>query len=424
MTREHGDEPLEIRARPRPVSRINRRVLMVIAALGLLALFAATFIALNPPRLGAGDGGVEPAVQPAARPAPEGLDRLPRRYSDIETPTRVTERQADSDVPRLGAPLPGDLGGAVLHAERELGLGAEPLPFRPSPEDDAARAERIRQARLAQQGRESGVFFQLTRGSASTSASAASAAPSGLQEMDQFVQSLAASNQALLQAGQGGTPAANDPSSVRLGAAASGHAQSPHGLVGLGSPYTVLAGSLISASLITGVNSDLPGLVIAQVTQPVFDSVSGHYLLIPQGSRLIGRYDSLIEYGQDRALIVWDRIIRPDGSSIAIDNWPGVDAQGRAGLADEVDHHGWRLLRGAGLSTLLSLGAALGDEESEGDLSRALREAVQETADDVGQDIVRRNLDLAPTITIRPGWPLRVIVHRDLVMTPYAEVRP
>ena len=204
----------------------------------------------------------------------------------------------------------------------------------------------------------------------------------------------------------------------------SGPVQSPHGLVELGSPYTVLAGSLISASLITGVNSDLPGLVIAQVTEPVFDSVSGRHLLIPQGSRLIGRYDSLIEYGQDRALIVWDRIIRPDGSSIRIDNWPGVDAQGRAGLADEVDHHGWRLLRGAGLSTLLSLGAALGDEESEDDLSRALREAVQETADDVGQDIVRRNLDLAPTITIRPGWPLRVIVHRDLVMTPYAEVRP
>ena len=363
-------------------------------------------------------------MQPAARPAPEGLDRLPRRYSDIETPARRRERQAGSDAPRLGAPLPGDLGGAVLQAERELGLGAEPLPFRPSPEDDAARAERIRQARLAQQGRESAVFFQLTRGPASTAASPASAAYPGLLEIDQFVQSLATNEQALLQAGQEGASAARDPRSVSLGAAVSGPVQSPHGLVELGSPYTVLAGSLISASLITGVNSDLPGLVIAQVTEPVFDSVSGRHLLIPQGSRLIGRYDSLIEYGQDRALIVWDRIIRPDGSSIQIDNWPGVDAQGRAGLADDVDHHGWRLLRGAGLSTLLSLGAALGDEENEDDLSRALREAVQGTADDVGQDIVRRNLDLAPTITIRPGWPLRVIVHRDLVMTPYAEVRP
>lgn len=424
MTREHGDEPLEIRARPRPVSRINRRVLMVIAAIGFLAVFAATFIALDPPRLGDGEGGVEPAAQPAARPAPEGLDRLPRRYSDIVTPTRVMEREARSDVPRLGAPLPGDLGGAVLQAERELGLGTEPLPFRPSPEDDAARAERIRQARLAQQGRESGIFFQRTRASASASSGAASTAPPGLLEMDQFVQSLAARNEAMLRAGQGGAPTARDSRPVRLGAAASGVVQSPHALVELGSPYTVLAGSLISASLITGVNSDLPGLVVAQVTEPVFDSVSGRYLLIPQGSRLIGRYDSLIEYGQDRALIVWDRIIRPDGSSISIDSWLGVDAQGRAGLTDQVDHHGWHLLRGAGLSTLLSLGAAFGDEESEDELSRALREAVQETADDVGQDIVRRNLDLAPTITIRPGWPLRVIVHRDLVMTPYAEVRP
>src|SRR3546814_11674231 len=97
-------------------------------------------------------------------------------------------------------------------------------------------------------------------------------------------------------------------------------------------PYTTLfrsqAGSVIAASLITGLNSDLPGLVTAQVTENVYDSVTGRTLLLPQGSRLIGSYDSVVAFGQSRALVVWQRIILPDGSSIRIDNVPATEPQG------------------------------------------------------------------------------------------------
>src|SRR3546814_1463150 len=114
-----------------------------------------------------------------------------------------------------------------------------------------------------------------------------------------------------------------------------------------------MAGSVIAASLITGINSDLPGLVTAQVTENVYDTVTGSALLIPQGARLIGAYDSVVAFGQSRALLVWQRIVMPDGSSIQIDNLPATDAAGYAGLGDEVDFHTWRLIKGVVLSTLL-----------------------------------------------------------------------
>ena len=132
----------------------------------------------------------------------------------------------------------------------------------------------------------------------------------------------------------------------------------PHALVEAPSPYTLMAGSIISASLITGLNSDLPGLVTAQVTENAYDSVTGHILLIPQGSRLIGSYDSVVAFGQKRALLVWQRIILPDGASVRIDNVPATDTAGYAGLSDKVDVHTWQLLKGVALSTLLGCGHA------------------------------------------------------------------
>jgi type IV secretion system protein VirB10 len=193
----------------------------------------------------------------------------------------------------------------------------------------------------------------------------------------------------------------------------------PHALQTPASPHQVMAGSVIAASLVTGLNSDLPGLVVAQVTENVYDTVTGRTLLIPQGARLIGSYDSVIAFGQSRALLVWRRIVLPDGSSIQIDNLPATDAAGYAGLEDEVDFHTWRLIKGVVLSTLLGVGTelSLGGEES--DLVRALRESTQQNANRAGQRITERNLNIQPTITVRPGWPLRVIVHQDLVLRPY-----
>ena len=184
------------------------------------------------------------------------------------------------------------------------------------------------------------------------------------------------------------------------------------------SPYQLMAGTIIAASLVTGLNSDLPGTVIAQVTEHTYDTVTGQHLLVPRGSRLIGRYDSNISFGQDRALVVWQRIIRPDGTSIVIDNLPGTDTAGYAGVADRVDFHTWQLLKGIGLATLLGVGTELSFGSSENDLIAAIRESAQENASQAGQQIVQRNLDIQPTITVRPGWPIRVLVNKDIILPP------
>lgn len=203
-----------------------------------------------------------------------------------------------------------------------------------------------------------------------------------------------------------------------MGQSASGDIYNADALQTPASPHQVMAGSVIAASLLTGLNSDLPGMVVAQVTENVFDTVTGRTLLIPQGSRLIGSYDSVVAFGQKRALVAWQRIILPDGSSVRIDNVPATDTAGYAGLADRVDMHTWQLLKGVALSTLLGVGTQL-SIGGDSDLVRAIRESTQQSASRAGDQIVSRNLDVQPTIRVRPGWPLRVVVHKDIILRPW-----
>ncbi len=182
----------------------------------------------------------------------------------------------------------------------------------------------------------------------------------------------------------------------------------------------LMAGSVIAASLVTGLNSDLPGLVIAQVTQNAYDSATGRILLVPQGARLIGNYDSVVAFGQRRALVVWQRLILPDGSSIRLDAMPTSDPSGYAGLADKVDFHTWRLLKGVAIATLLGVGTEL-TVTGESDLVQAIRESAQTNTERAGDQLTRANLDIQPTITVRPGAPVRLIVNRDLILAPWHE---
>jgi type IV secretion system protein VirB10 len=189
------------------------------------------------------------------------------------------------------------------------------------------------------------------------------------------------------------------------------------------SPDELLAGTIIPATLLTGINSDLPGQVIATVTENVYDSVTGTRLLVPQGSRLLGEYGSSIAFGQQRILLVWTRLLRPDGSSITLDRLSAADVKGQAGLADRVDFHWDRLFAAAGVSTLIAAGAELASPAQQvgrnGTVVIAARQSVQDSITNVGQQITRRNLDVQPTITIRPGFPIRVIVAKDLVLLAY-----
>lgn len=164
------------------------------------------------------------------------------------------------------------------------------------------------------------------------------------------------------------------------------------------------------------------GQTIAEVTQPVYDTATGRYLLIPQGSRLIGRYDSQVAFGQRRVLLVWLRLVLPDTSSVALDKLLGIDPACYAGLEDGAGWHWGRILAGAALSTLLGVSSELA-VSNEGDISGntviALRDSAQDTANQVGQEITRRNLSIQPTLTVWPGFPVDVMVNKDLVLRPY-----
>lgn len=407
---KQADE-LKLRARPRPVTRINRKLLMAGACLGVLGLFAAASIALDPPK------AVDPAERQepyntAAKRAPDGLADLPGSYLGW---------QPAAGTPRLGAPMAGDLGGTVVAEEKEWGLEpdwnvAPSDDFRPSAEDEAIRAQRLADAKLADAAGKAGVFFDVgNRQSLMGSVSSAGGRPDSLGS-----ELLALAAQGAGTPGFAGAPDQNLQAEKIAFAAETrdGDTYNPHDVETPVSPYQVMAGTLIPASLVTGLNSDLPGNVIAQVTQPVYDTVSGAHLLIPQGARLIGRYQSEVSFGQERALLIWDRIILPDGSSLQISE-PATDARGYAGVSDRTDHHWDRIIAAAGLATLLGIGSELGSDDD--DVERAIRRGFGDSVSEAGQRVVDRNLGIQPTIRIRPGWPVRVIVTRDLVLRPYSE---
>ena len=182
----------------------------------------------------------------------------------------------------------------------------------------------------------------------------------------------------------------------------------------------VQAGSVIPAALLTGLRSDLPGQITAQVTEAVYDSPTGKVLLIPQGARLIGQYDAQVAFGQSRALLVWNRIVMPNGRSIVLERQPAADPEGYAGLEDDVDNHWGALFKAAMLSTILSVGSEAGTSNNQNSLFDAIRRGSSDSFSQTGRQVVGRSLQVQPTITIRPGFPVRVIVTRDLVMEPYA----
>ena len=216
-------------------------------------------------------------------------------------------------------------------------------------------------------------------------------------------------------------PSATDRKQAFLASGAGGEGYLQHGLQKPLSAFEIKAGTVIPSALITGLNSDLPGEIIGQVTENVFDTASGQYLLIPQGSRIFGRYNADIDYGQDRAQIVWDRLIMPNGNSINLVAMIGTDKAGYAGLADQVDHHGGRLFGAVLLSSLITAGANLVSNSDDNGFTEDLSDAAAQQAVTIGSEIVRRQLDVQPTITIRAGFKLNILVNADILLEPYRE---
>jgi type IV secretion system protein VirB10 len=174
----------------------------------------------------------------------------------------------------------------------------------------------------------------------------------------------------------------------------------------------------------TAINSDLPGPVFAKVRENVYDSITHEYLLIPQNSTLVATYDSRIAWGQQRVLLCWERLIYPDGGELQLGCMPAGDLTGAAGLTDEVDEHWMRLAKGAALASLLSAGTAAAGGNTTGYNPTVPQQFARGAASEfgrAGEQVTRRELLVQPTITVRPGWAMNVLVTRTMVLEPYAD---
>ena len=406
--RAGGHEDLLIRAAPAPVKRFNKKAISIVLGGAALLVLGSFSLALSPNK-DITEAAHRELYSTQNKPKAEGLADLPVTYASLQP-----------EIPELGPALPGDLGAPILQAHREGRLTLdEELPRYVDllEQADAPSTESLAEAERILAARESGLFFSNRSDSAGVDAVAGGGLSPARPVTDPF-EVLNALQAAAVPASFNHDSNRQDRKEEFVASGSDSPIYNPHRIEHPVSPWQIMAGTVIPATLLTGINSDLPGQVIGQVTEPVYDTVTGQAVLIPQGSRLIGRYDSVVAYGQSRALIVWNRIIMPDGSSMRIENLPGVDGRGYAGLIDRVNNHTLRIFSAAALSSLISIGAELSADDDE-NIARALRDAAQDGASRVGDEVVRRQLAVQPTITIRPGWRFRILVHQDLIMTPY-----
>ena len=377
---ETGRRPpseMRLRSTRPPVTRLSRKVLIGLGVIAGLGIGGALFFALQPQRKPVGSE----LYSTDNRNTPDGLAGLPKDYAELPR-----------GAPRLGPPLPGDLGRPILSAGAPAPTMADPGQERAAQEQEAALTSRL--FATTNTGPVIPASFQTPTQPSPGAAKAATAGSSDL--------------------------VAQDHKLAFLNGNVDRRTVSPDRIEDPAGPYVLQAGAVIPAALLTGLRSDLPGLVTAQVTEDIYDSPTGKFLLIPQGARLIGQYDAQIAFGQTRALLVWNRLIMPNGRSIVLEREPGADPEGYAGLEDQVDNHWGMLFEGAILSTLLSIGSEAGANNNENALIQALRQGSSQGFSQVGEQVVGRSLNVQPTITIRPGFPVRVIVNRDLPLEPYA----
>lgn len=363
-------EGLRLRSPNPAVARLSKGALIALVSTGALGVAGAVAVGLsNRP---AKAEGTQNVILGGAPPA--ALTSLPKDYA----------------APKLGPPLPGDLGRAM----------AQPPPVAAPSPDPAATASAQQAQQRATQEIDAARTSRLFAGDVHGVALLTERGPADIQDvpLDQ------------------GTPS----QLAFLKGPVDRRTTSPDRLSPPASPFVLQAGAIIPAALVTGIRSDLPGQIIGQVTENVFDTPSGRYLLIPQGAKLLGAYDSQMSAGQSRVLVTWTRLILPNGRSMVLEKLPGGDAQGYAGLQDGVNHHWGAVAGAAALSTLLGVGVELGANNTDNSIVSALRFGAASSLNQAGQQIVGRALTIPPTLTIRPGSPVQILVNRDLVLEPYS----
>lgn len=386
QTPEQHSRSFRLRAEPPRVTRLSRKVLAGGSAVALLVIGGAVLWSLqsNRPR----NQTTDELYSTDHHNLADGIEALPKDYTGVSRQT----------VPQLGPPLPGDLGRPILAAQGQSPTtGGDPEQQRRDQESEAARISHLFASSIGREARPPG-------------ATAAGG--------EHFVPPNATST-----GEDGSAKNAQDRKLAFVNASVDRRTVSPDRVSRPASPYVVQAGTVIPGALITGIRSDLPGQVTAQVTENLYDTPTGRFLLVPQGTRLIGMYDSQVTFGQSRVLLVWTRLIMPNGRSIVLERQPGADTAGYAGLEDQVDSHWGELFKATALSTFLAVGTELGagsdTNSNDSAIIQALRHGASDSLNQTGQQVVRRSLNIQPTLTVRPGFPVRVVVNRDLILAPY-----
>lgn len=191
------------------------------------------------------------------------------------------------------------------------------------------------------------------------------------------------------------------------------------------SPFQIRAGAVIPGIMLSGINSDLPGQIMAQVSQNVYDTATGRQLLIPQGTRMIGSYSSDVAFGQEGVLIAWQRLVFPDGKALDIGSMPGADMAGYSGFRDQVDNHLWRIYGSALFMAGITAGASMATDQGQNSgtgnqqpsVSSELSSALGQQLGQVSAQIVSKNLNVAPTLKIRPGYRFNIVTVKDVTFT-------
>jgi type IV secretion system protein VirB10 len=375
--------PMRLRGEAPRVTRLSRKALAGIGLVASVGIGGALIYALQ---TNSGNKQGQELYSTDNRATADGLAGLPHDYTG---------------VPQLGPPLPGDLGRPILNAQNRGQAAPAPIPNPGLSAEEQRRLQEIEAARTSK-------LFSGAEGRTAT----AGASPVPNPQPAPTLANLGLAPPAT-------TPTAQDKQTAFLNADADRKTVAPDRIQAPASPNILQAGAVIPAAMITGIRSDLPGQITAQVTENVYDSPTGRILLIPQGTRIVGQYDNNVGFGQSRVLLVWNRLIFPNGRSIVLERQPGADSEGYAGLEDGVDYHWGELFKAALLSTILSVGSEAGYSGNESDIARALQQGASNSTSQIGQQIVGRQLNIAPTLTIRPGFPVRVIVTHDLVLEPY-----
>jgi len=406
----------QLRPSPPLAKRLNRNALTVAAVLMGITVLTAVVV-VRPTR----DSQEKPAAPATVDEAPP----VPSRPAFLDEPVRASPTRPDT-APGLAlvpSGVDGGHGGVPILADTSA-----PYPVLPS--SPAGPSARVRAYRAAVQS------AVVLRSADAPPAPSARADSDPLATEEQQLVSLGDSVlRASTRGGVGGsaTPPTPRERSHRAFLDAVGDARGasvPARLEPTGSPYTLRAGTVIPGSLITGINSDLPGDLVGQVSRDVYDSRTQRIVLIPKGARLIGSYDNQIAAGEGRLLVAWTRLILPDGRSIRLPGLALKDVAGQTGAKDKVDTHWSRVFGKALLLSAISAGAQLSQPRQTSifappSAGQVAAGALGQELSNVALEILRRGMDLPPTITIRPGQPFNVFLNGDLVFdAPYEEEMP